>query len=64
MHRAATLVHLPTCVIDLANRRLIRPDGEERLSGKEVAERMGRTENATHLLLSRALKRLAQELKL
>ncbi len=36
----------------------------EGLSGKEVAERMGRSENATHLLLSRALKRLAQELKL
>ncbi|MFM1872057.1 MAG: hypothetical protein RL398_1479 [Planctomycetota bacterium] len=36
----------------------------EGLSGKEVAERMGRTENATHLLLSRALKRLAEELKL
>ncbi len=36
----------------------------EGLSGKEVAERMGRSENATHLLLSRALKRLAEELKL
>ena len=36
----------------------------EGLSGKEVAERMERSENATHLLLSRALKRLAQELKL
>lgn len=36
----------------------------EGLSGKDVADRMGRSENATHLLLSRALKRLAQELKL
>lgn len=36
----------------------------EGLPGKEVAERMGRTENATHLLLSRALKRLAEELQL
>lgn len=36
----------------------------EGLSGKAVAERMGRTENAIHLLLSRALKRLAEELKL
>lgn len=36
----------------------------EGLSAKEVAERMGRSENAVHLLLSRALKRLAQELKL
>lgn len=33
-------------------------------SAREVAERMGRTENAVHLLLSRALKRLAEELKL
>jgi len=36
----------------------------EGLPAKEVAERMGRSENAVHLLLSRALKRLAQELKL
>lgn len=36
----------------------------EGLSGKEVAERMGRTENAVYLLHSRALKRLAEELKL
>ena len=36
----------------------------EGLSAKEVGERMGRTENAVHLLLSRALKRLAEELKL
>jgi len=36
----------------------------EGLSAKEVAERMGRTENAVHLLLSRALKRLSQELQL
>jgi len=36
----------------------------EGLPAKEVAERMGRSENAVHLLLSRALKRLAEELKL
>ena len=36
----------------------------EGLSAKEVGERMGRTENAVHLLLGRALKRLAEELKL
>lgn len=33
-------------------------------AAKEVAERMGRSENAVHLLLSRALKKLAEELKL
>jgi RNA polymerase sigma factor (sigma-70 family) len=36
----------------------------EGLAAKDVGERMGRTENAIHLLLGRALKRLAQELKL
>jgi RNA polymerase sigma-70 factor, ECF subfamily len=36
----------------------------EGLSASEVGERMSRSENAVHLLLSRALKRLAQELKL
>ena len=36
----------------------------EGLSAKEVGERMERSENAVHLLLSRALKRLAEELKL
>lgn len=36
----------------------------EGMSAKETAEKMGRTENAVHLLLSRALKRLAEELKL
>ncbi|MCA8977874.1 MAG: sigma-70 family RNA polymerase sigma factor [Planctomycetes bacterium] len=36
----------------------------EGMSAKEIGERMGRSENAIHLLLSRALKRLAQELKL
>ena len=40
---------------------LMKIDG---MSAKEVAEQMGRTENAVHLLLSRALKRLAEELKL
>ncbi|MFK7740328.1 MAG: RNA polymerase sigma factor [Planctomycetota bacterium] len=33
-------------------------------SAREVGERMERSENAVHLLLSRALKRLAEELKL
>jgi RNA polymerase sigma-70 factor (ECF subfamily) len=36
----------------------------EGLSAREVGERMDRTENAVHLLMSRALKRLAEELKL
>lgn len=36
----------------------------EGLAAKDIAERMGRSENAVHLLLSRALKRLAQELNL
>jgi RNA polymerase sigma-70 factor (ECF subfamily) len=36
----------------------------EGLPVRDVAERMGRSENAIHLLLGRALKRLAQELKL
>ncbi|MEM7205425.1 MAG: sigma-70 family RNA polymerase sigma factor [Planctomycetota bacterium] len=36
----------------------------EGLAAKEVGERMGRTENAIYLLLSRALKRLAQELRI
>ena len=36
----------------------------EGLSAKEVGERMDRSENAVHLLMSRSLKRLAEELKL
>ena len=36
----------------------------EGLPAKEVGVRMERSENAVNLLLSRALKRLAQELKL
>lgn len=36
----------------------------EGLSAREVGERMNRSENAVHLLMSRALKRLAEELKL
>ncbi len=39
---------------------LIRIEG---LPAKEVADRMNRSENAIHLLLSRALKRLGQELQ-
>lgn len=46
------------------HREVILATKIEGLSAKEVGERMGRTENAVHLLLSRALKRLAQELKL
>lgn len=34
----------------------------EGLQAKEIGERMERTENAVHLLLSRALKRLSEEL--
>jgi RNA polymerase sigma-70 factor (ECF subfamily) len=36
----------------------------EGMSAREVGEHMGRSENAVNLLLSRALKRLAQELSL
>jgi RNA polymerase sigma factor (sigma-70 family) len=36
----------------------------EGLPAKEVGVRMERSENAVNLLLSRALKRLAEELKL
>lgn len=46
------------------HREVILLNKIEGLAAKEVGERMGRTENAVHLLLSRALKRLAQELKL
>ena len=35
----------------------------EKLTAKEVGKRMDRSENAIHLLLGRALRRLAQELK-
>ena len=34
------------------------------MPAKDVGKRMGRSENAVYLLLSRALKRLAGELKL
>ena len=36
----------------------------EGLQAKEIGKRMERSENAVHLLLSRALKKLAQELRL
>lgn len=36
----------------------------EGLSAKRIGERLGRSENAVHLLLGRALRRLAQELQL
>ncbi|MEO0479749.1 MAG: sigma-70 family RNA polymerase sigma factor [Planctomycetota bacterium] len=35
----------------------------EGLSAREIGDRMGRSENAVHLLLGRALKRLAKELQ-
>ena len=47
----------------LDHRAVIMAARIEKLSAKEIGERMGRTENAVHLLLGRALKRLAQELK-
>lgn len=34
----------------------------ENLPAKDIAKRLGRTENAVHLLLGRALKRLKEEL--
>jgi DNA-directed RNA polymerase specialized sigma24 family protein len=34
------------------------------LSAREAGAKLDRSENAVHLLLSRALKRLAEELKL
>ncbi len=69
----------PATAADRKDRLLLLERGMERLSpdhrevillariemlpAKDVGERMGRTENAVHLLLGRALKRLAQELK-
>jgi len=60
--------------LELLEQAILRLSGDHRevillmkiegLSAKEVGERMGRSENAVHLLLSRALKRLAEELKL
>jgi len=47
-----------------AHREVIMLMKIEGLSAREVGERMGRSENAVHLLLSRSLKRLAEELKL
>ena len=46
------------------HREVIMLSRIEGLAAKEIGERMGRSENAVHLLLSRALKRLAQELNL
>lgn len=46
-----------------SHREVIILSRMEGLPAKEVAKRLGRTENAVHLLLGRALKRLAQELK-
>ncbi len=69
----------PATAADRKDRLLLLERGMERLSpdhrevillariemlpARDVGERMGRTENAVHLLLGRALKRLAQELK-
>jgi len=57
-------------LLDQAIRRLSSDHQEvilmsriEGLPAKEVGERMGRSENAVYLLLGRALKQLAQELK-
>ncbi len=47
-----------------AHREVIMLSRIEGLAAKEIGDRLGRTENAIHLLLGRALKRLAQELKL
>jgi RNA polymerase sigma-70 factor (ECF subfamily) len=45
-----------------AHREVIILSRIEDLPVKEIARRLGRTENAVHLLLGRALKRLAEEL--
>ncbi|MCA8943485.1 MAG: sigma-70 family RNA polymerase sigma factor [Planctomycetes bacterium] len=45
-----------------AHREVIMLSRIEGLPAKEIAKRLGRTENAVHLLLGRALKRLQEEL--
>lgn len=45
-----------------AHREVIILSRIESLPAKEIAKRLGRTENAVHLLLGRALKRLSEEL--
>ena len=45
-----------------AHREVIILSRIESLPAKEIAKRLGRTENAVHLLLGRALKRLQEEL--
>ena len=64
--RRDRLVQLEAALASLADdhREVILLSRIEGLPAKEVGERMGRTENAVYLLLGRALKRLAQELKL
>lgn len=52
------------CKLSEDHREVIVLSRIEGLSAKEIGERMNRSENAVHLLLSRALKRLAQELRL
>ena len=47
-----------------SHREVILLSRIEGLPAKDVAERMGRTENAVYLLLGRALKRLSEELEL
>ena len=46
------------------HREVIMLSRIENLAAKEISGQMGRSENAVHLLLGRALKRLAEELKL
>lgn len=50
--------------ISPTHREVIMFSRIEDLATTEISERMGRSENAVHLLLGRALKRLAEELKL
>ncbi len=47
-----------------AHREVILMSRIEGLSAKEIGSRLQRSENAVHLLLGRALKRLARELEL
>ncbi len=64
--RTDRLLQLESALMELSedHRNVIMLSRIEGLPAKEVGARMGRSENAVYLLLSRALKRLAQELKL
>lgn len=61
--RLALLERALECLSD-DHREVIVMSRIEGLPAKDIAERMGRSENAVHLLLGRALKRLAAELQL